>query len=219
MGSLRPNDTVSRRGALRVLVADDDALTRTGVRCVVKTAQPDAIVDEVASLPQVAAVLASDEIDVVLLGSVLGGRGPADTLPLVLERAGDARVIVLGDGSDLDEVRQAFAAGADGYVPKQEALHHLVPALSDVVGGSAYLDPHVGAELAAVDAAGQDRHGLTATERHVLEFVADGLTSREISDRLQRPPRTIEGVRARAQRKLGVTSLAELIQLARRGEL
>lgn len=202
-------------GGLRVLVADDEALVRLGIRCAVKTARPDLVVDEVAHPSELAAAVAAAEPDIVLLDEEFGDRSPAEILPAVREQSPKARVIVLGRNDDLSGVRRAFAAGAAGYVPKEEVRVGLLPALETVASGGLYLEPHLGAALASAEVAGEPRTRLTDQERQVLELVAGGLTSREVAARLDRSVRTVEGIRTRAQHKLELADRAALIERAR----
>lgn len=218
--ALRPATSPSDDRDMRVLVVDDRALVRIGIRCLLARARAKVIVEEAASPTEFAAALRVGPPDVVLLDADLDGWLPTETIRLVREEAPATRVIVLGLEPNVDEVRQAFAAGADGYVAKEGAAGELVSAIDEVASGRHYLDPRLGAELVLSwmeDPAEAGRTtGLTSDERQVLELVVSGLTSRQVAARLNRPLRTVEGVRARGQRKLGTRGRAELVERARR---
>lgn len=200
----------NERPPLRVLVADEDALVRKGVRCMLGHVRKDAVVHEAGSARELAGRLEREQPDIVVLDAELGA-SPTETVGLVRRRSPHAHAIVVGPVGDLAPVRQAFAAGAHGYVAKDQAVEELPVAIDQVARGGRYLDPRLGAGLALAEV---DRHSngpLTADEQRVLALVADGLTNREIAVRLGRPARTVEGIRLRGQRKLGVSSRAQLV--------
>lgn len=204
---------------LRVLVVDERSLVRVGLCCLLGKAKRNLAVEQAASPSELAVALGERRPDVVLLDAELGGRPLAEAVRVVREEAPGTRVIVLGLEPSLHEVRQAFAGGADGYVTKEGAVDELVTAIDEVAAGRRYLDPRLGAELVVSKTAEEPGTRLTSEERRVLRFVARGLTNREIAERLGRPLRTVEGIRARGQRKLGTSGRAELVELAERNRI
>ncbi|HXV33670.1 MAG TPA: response regulator transcription factor [Gaiellaceae bacterium] len=196
-------------------MVDDRSLVRLGLRCLLRSADTRLVVDEAASPGELAAVLRDHSPDVVLLDAELDGRPLEEGVRIIRSEAPGARAIVLGLEPSLDEVKQAFAAGADGYVAKEGALDELVSAIDEVVAGGRYLDPRLGAEFLANEITRTPGHRLSTDEREVLELVVGGLTNRQIAGRLRRPLRTVEGIRARGQRKLGTNCRAELVERAR----
>jgi two-component system response regulator NreC len=115
--------------------------------------------------------------------------------------------------------RHALAAGASGYVLKEAAPSELVQALHTVIRGGTYLQPSLGARIAAAEHDGLALDLLTDRERSVLLRVVHGSTNREIAAELHLSVRTVETHRARLQGKLGVSGLLELVEFARRHEL
>jgi two-component system, NarL family, response regulator NreC len=114
-------------------------------------------------------------------------------------------------------VREAFAAGASGYVLKEAADSELVAAVREVAGGARYVDPALGARIAAADAqAAQaaDEDPLSDREREVLRLLALGHTNQEIAKTLFISVRTAETHRAHIMQKLRLTTRAELVRYA-----
>jgi two-component system response regulator NreC len=114
-------------------------------------------------------------------------------------------------------VREAFAAGASGYLLKEAADAELVAALREVAGGSHYVHPALGARMAAADAAQQAKAAsdpLSEREREVLRLLALGHTNQEIAKMLFISVRTAETHRAHIMQKLRLSTRAELVRYA-----
>jgi two-component system response regulator NreC len=124
---------------------------------------------------------------------------------------------VLSMQDDPQYVRQAFAAGASGYVLKEAADSEVVSAIRDVANGGSYVHPTLGARLIAADAAESRRaeeDPLSDREREVLRLLALGHTNQEISKQLYISVRTAETHRAHIMQKLRLTSRAALVRYA-----
>ena len=156
--------------------------------------------------------------DVVLMDVTLGaGKSGIDATPGLLHEHPDLKILVLSMQDDPRYVREAFAAGACGYVLKEAADTELVAAVREVAGGGRYVDPTLGARIAAADAesaraAAEDP--LSDRERGVLRLLALGHTNQEIAEALFISVRTAETHRAHIMRKLGVGTRAELVRYA-----
>jgi len=134
--------------AIRVLIVDDHAVVRSGLRLLLD-AEPD--IEVVAEAGDVAgAVLEAraTKPDVILMDVVMPGRSGIEGTPAVLKEAPEAKVLVLSMQDDPRYVREAFAVGASGYVLKEAADTEVVAAVREVASGGRYVHPALGARLA-----------------------------------------------------------------------
>jgi len=204
-------------GTIRVLIADDHAVVREGLRRILETAGDIDVVGEAATGQQ--AVFAAIETgpDVVLMDVLMPEQTGIEAIPKVRRSAPDARVLVVSTYDDPSTVRQAFAAGASGYVLKEAAHAELVQAVREVAGGGTYVHPALGARLVAAEAAAQRRAAedpLSDREREVLRLLALGHRNQEVAGMLSISVRTAETHRAHIMQKLGLSTRAELVRYA-----
>jgi two-component system response regulator NreC len=202
---------------IHTLIVDDHTLVRSGLRLLLE-AEPDVLVDDEAGDAEQAIRLARlHKPDVVLLDVVMPGRSGLDAAPEILEAAPKARILVLSMQDDPSYVRQAFSAGATGYLLKEAADDELVQAVREVAGGGRYVHPELGARLAAAEAEAKARaeaDPLSEREREVLRLLALGHTNQEIAKLLFISIRTAETHRAHVMQKLRVSTRAELVRYA-----
>jgi two-component system response regulator NreC len=145
-----------------------------------------------------------------------GGSG-LDAAPAIKEAAPKSRILVLSMQDDPSYVRQAFSAGANGYLLKEAADSELVAAVREVAAGGSYVHPTLGARLAAAEVDAQVRAAadpLSDREREVLRLLALGHTNQEIAKMLYISVRTAETHRAHIMQKLRLTTRAELVRYA-----
>jgi two-component system response regulator NreC len=155
--------------------------------------------------------------DVLLLDVVMPGRSGIDALPEITAASPNTKVLVLSMQDDPVYVRQAFAAGAQGYLLKEAADTELVHAIREVAAGRRYVHPLLGARLAAAQGVTEkkaDADPLSERERDVLRLLALGHTNQEIAQLLFISIRTAETHRARIMQKLGLRTRAELVRHA-----
>jgi len=202
---------------VRVLVCDDHALVRSGLRRLLEDEAGVDVVGEAADAEQAIDALAEERPDVLLLDVVMPGRSGIEALPDLLDASPETGVLVLSMQDDPSYVRQAFAAGAHGYLVKEAADAELVQAIHDVAGGRRYLHPSLGARLAALEAESHDAAAtdpLSQREHDVLRLLALGHTNQEIAELLFVSIRTAESHRARIMQKLRLSTRAELVRYA-----
>jgi two-component system, NarL family, response regulator NreC len=202
---------------MRVLIVDDHALVRSGLRMLLESEGDFEVVAEAGTADEAVRAARLEKPDVVLLDVVMPGRSGLEALSDVLEAAPDAKVLVLSMQDDPRYVREAFAAGASGYLLKEAADAELVAALREVAAGSQYVHPALGARIAAADAAAQARAAadpLSEREREVLRLLALGHTNQEIAKMLFISVRTAETHRAHIMQKLRLSTRAELVGYA-----
>jgi len=196
---------------------DDHAVVRTGLRRVLD-AEPD--LETVAEAPDAdRAVFEAIEHrpDVVLLDVTMPGKSGIEGLPALMQAVPEARVLMLSMQDDPHYVREAFAAGASGYVLKEAADSEVVGAVRAVAAGEQYVHPALGARLIAAEAEERRRaetDPLSEREREVLRLLALGHTNQEIAGLLFISVRTAETHRAHVMRKLALTTRAELVRYA-----
>ena len=202
---------------IHVLVVDDHTLVRSGLRLLLES-EPDVAVDDEAGDAEQAIRLARlHKPDVILLDVVMPGRSGLEAAPDILEAAPKARILVLSMQDDPSYVRQAFSAGASGYLLKEAADDELVQAVREVAGGGSYVHPALGARLAAAEAeerARAEADPLSEREREVLRLLALGHTNQEIAKLLFISVRTAETHRAHVMQKLRLSTRAELVRHA-----
>src|SRR5687767_15533422 len=148
---------------------------------------------------------------------VLPDRTGIEATPDVLKEAPEAKVLMLSMQDDPSYVRQAFAAGAFGYVLKEAADTEVVAAVREVAAGRRYVHPPLGARMAAAEveaAAKAASDPLSEREREVLRLLALGHTNQEIARTLYISVRTAETHRAHIMQKLRLTTRAELVRYA-----
>ncbi len=203
---------------IRVLVVDDHAVVRAGL-CLLLDAEDDIeTVGQAGDAREAVFEVRSSKPDVILMDVGLGsGKSGIEALPDVLHDAPAAKVLMLSMQDDPRYVREAFAAGASGYVLKEAADSELVTAVRQVAGGTRYVDPALGARIAASDAEAErarDKDPLSDREREVLRLLALGHTNQEISKSLFISVRTAETHRAHIMQKLRASTRAELVRYA-----
>jgi two-component system response regulator NreC len=155
--------------------------------------------------------------DVVLMDVFMPGQSGIEGVPLVLKEAPEAKVLVLSMQDDPRYVREAFGAGACGYVLKEAVDAEVVAAVQEVAAGGRYVHPALGARLVAAEAEAQARaeaDPLSDREREVLRLLALGHTNQEIAKQLYISVRTAETHRAHIMQKLRLSTRAELVRYA-----
>ena len=148
---------------------------------------------------------------------VMPGDSGIDVTPQVLHEEPNAKVLVLSMQDDPSYVRQAFEAGAAGYVLKEAADAEVVAAVRQVAQGGNYVNPTLGARLVAAESQARKRaeaDPLSEREREVLRLLALGHTNQEIAKMLYISVRTAETHRAHIMQKLGFHSRADLVRHA-----
>jgi two-component system response regulator NreC len=202
---------------IRVLLCDDHALVRSGLRRLIESEPRFEVVGEAADAEEAVAFVGHERPDVLLLDVVMPGRSGIEAIPDLIAASPETRILVLSMQDDPSYVRQAFSAGAKGYLLKEAADAELVQAIQDVAAGHRYVHPALGARLAAAEANGHDRTAadpLSEREHEVLRLLALGHTNQEIAKQLFISVRTAETHRARIMQKLRLSSRAELVRYA-----
>jgi two-component system response regulator NreC len=202
---------------IRVLVVDDHAVVRSGLRRLLDAVEDIETVGEAPDADRAVFEAIEHKPDVVLMDLVMPGKGGIEGMPAVLRAVPETKVLVLSMQDDPRYVREAFAAGASGYVLKEAADTELVQAVRAVAGGESYVHPALGARLVAAEAEERRRaeaDPLSDREREVLRLLALGHTNQEIAGQLYISVRTAETHRAHIMQKLRLSSRSELVRHA-----
>lgn len=200
---------------LTVVLADDHVVVRSGLRLLLESEPAIEVVAEVGDVTGAIEAVERLRPDVLVLDLHMPGEPSLPAIPRLRASSPRTRVVVLTAQRDPSYAGEALRLGATGYVPKEAAGGHLLEAIAAVMDGGTYLEPQLGALLAATTAAAAGAAPeLTARELDVLRLIARGLTNREIAERLFLSVRTVESHRARIQRKLGRSRRSDLVDYA-----
>ena len=202
--------------AIRVVVVNDHAIVREGVRTVLDVASGYAIVGEGRSISDAIAASAELRPDVLVLDISMPDGSGLHAIPEVIERSPETRVLMLSVHENLEYVLESMRAGAHGYLRKDSAPSELRAAVRAVHAGELFLSPEISRQVA--DAIRKNPGPsveptpsvLTPRERQVLISIAQGLSNKEIGAGLSISPRTVEAHRDSLSRKLGIRTVAGL---------
>jgi two-component system response regulator NreC len=208
---------MSRTEHLNVLLVDDHAVVRSGLKLLLEREHDIDVVGEAGTAQE--GVLANRELhpDVVVMDVVLPDESGIEATRTIVGECPDARVLMLSMQEDPAYVREAFGVGASGYLLKEGADADLVQAVREVGGGGCYVHPSLGARLITADTAERARaeaDPLSSREREVLRLLALGHTNQEIAQLLTISVRTAETHRAHIMRKLRLQTRADLVRHA-----
>ena len=201
----------------RVLLVDDHAVVRSGLRSLLAAEADFEVVGEASNARDAIFEARSLKPDVIVLDVVMPGESGIEVLPKLKKEAPDTKVLVLSMQDDPRYVREAFAQGANGYVLKEAADAEVVGAVREIAGGGEYVHPALGARMVAAEAqarAAAEADPLSEREREVLRLLALGHTNQEIAKQLYISVRTAETHRAHIMQKLGLSTRAELVRHA-----
>ena len=201
---------------ITIVLADDHAVVRSGLRMVLDREADFEVVSEAGDADTAVRTVLGHKPSVLVLDLNMPGQLTSlEAIPRVSEVSPGTRVVVLTMQEDPEFARQALRAGAAGYVLKEAADDELVEAVRRVAAGDTYLNPSLGARLAAAppEPAGPP-DDLTEREVEVLRLIALGHTNAEIASQLYLSVRTVESHRAHIQQKLGRATRAELVRYA-----
>jgi two-component system, NarL family, response regulator NreC len=206
-------DEMNADKPLRVVIADDHSVVRRGLREVLEADTGIEVVAEAEDLEGARRYVRGHKPDVLVLDLNMPGGSTLDAIPEIRAEAPDTQIVILTMQNEPAYARQALAAGVMGYVLKEAADAELVEAVRRAAAGDTYLNPRLGAKLAAAPPPGPP-DGLSEREVEVLRMIALGHTNAEIAGQLYLSVRTVETHRAHIQQKLRLASRSELVRYA-----
>jgi DNA-binding NarL/FixJ family response regulator len=206
---------------MRILLADDHTLVRTGMRLLLETMPDIVVVGEASDGASALRLIEQLRPDAVLMDLAMPGMSGTEAVRQVAARFPDTRVLVVSMHADEAYVHAALAAGAAGYLLKGADKEELELALRQVVRGESYLSPAISAAVVAAlanastaDAISSPLDALTVRQQQVLQLVAEGLSTKKVAAQLGLSVKTVEAHRGAIMNRLGIRDLAGLVRFA-----
>jgi two-component system response regulator NreC len=200
---------------ITIVLADDHAVVRSGLRLLLDHAGGMRVLSEAGDADSALRTVLGHKPDVLVLDLNMPGEPTSlDAIPKVADVSPGTRVVILTMQEEPAFARQALQAGAAGYVLKEAAETELVEAIRRAAAGETYLNPRLGAALATAPADAGPPDDLSTREVDVLRRIALGHTNAEIAGQLYLSVRTIESHRAHIAQKLRLSTRAELVRYA-----
>ncbi|MGA2320039.1 MAG: response regulator transcription factor [Solirubrobacteraceae bacterium] len=202
---------------IEVVIADDHAIVRDGIRTVLdRQAGEFRVVAEAADVPSTIREVREHKPDLLTLDLTMPGGSSLAALPSCFIAHPSLAVAILTMREDPEYARQALRAGARSYVLKEAEPAELLQAFRLAVAGVNYLHPRLGALMATGEDPPGEGVALSEREREVVRLIANGYTNPQIAEHLHVAERTVKTYRARAIEKLGFSSRAEITAYVRR---
>jgi two-component system, NarL family, response regulator NreC len=203
----------TEKAAVRIVLADDHAVVRSGLRLLLDSESCFEVVAEAGDLEAARRYVRGHRPDVLVLDLNMPGGSSLEAIPSIRAQMPQTQIVVLTMQQEPAFARRALGAGAIGYVLKEAADDELVEAVRRAASGESYLNPRLGARLASEPPPGPP-DDLSEREVDVLRLIALGHTNAEIAGKLYLSVRTVETHRAHIQQKLNLSSRAELVGYA-----
>ena len=203
---------VADTDTISIVIADDHSIVRRGLRDLLDAEGGFQVVAEAGDVDTARRYVRGHHPRVLVLDLNMVGESSLHSIPAIRAESPDTQIVVLTMQDEPAYARQALSAGALGYVLKEAADAELVDAVRAAAIGDSYLNPRLGARLAAAPAGPPG--GLSERETEVLRMIALGHTNAQIADSLYLSVRTVETHRSHIQQKLGLSDRAELVRYA-----
>ena len=199
--------------AVRIILADDHRVVRSGLKMLLEKSGEFAVVAEAGDVDSARRFVHGHHPQVLVLDLNMPGGSSLDAIPLIRKESPETQIVVLTMQQETAFVRAALGAGAVGYVLKDAVDGELVEAVRHAARGESYLNPELGARIASEPPPGPP-DDLSDREVEVLTLIARGFTNPEIASQLFLSIRTVETHRAHIQQKLMLSTRAELVGYA-----
>jgi two-component system response regulator NreC len=198
---------------ITVVLADDHVVVRSALRMLLETEPGIEVVAEAGDAASAIRYVSGHRPAVLILDINMPGGSGLTAVPQIRSQCPETQIVMLTMQDETSSAREALQAGVLGYILKEAASDELVKAVRLAAEGKTYLQPELGARLAAEpEIASPD--DLSDRETEVLRLIALGHTNNEIAESLYLSVRTVESHRAHIQQKLGLTSRSELVRYA-----
>jgi two-component system response regulator NreC len=198
---------------IKIVIADDHAIVRRGLRQLLDAEDGFEVVAEADDVESARRYLRGHGPDVLVLDLNMPGESSIEAIPKLRSEFPTTQIVVLTMQNEPAYARSALSAGVLGYVLKESADAELVAAIRSAVAGERYLNPRLGAKVAAEPPPGPP-DGLSDRELEILRLIALGFTNSQVAEELFLSVRTVETHRAHIQQKLGLSDRAELVRYA-----
>jgi two-component system response regulator NreC len=198
---------------IAVVLADDHVVVRSALRMLLEEEADITVVAEAGDASSAIRYVKGHRPDVLILDINMPGGSGLGAIPTIRTQSPDTQIVMLTMQAETAAAREALQAGVLGYILKEAAGEDLVKAVRLAAEGKTYLQPELGARLAA-ERELSTPDDLSSRELDVLRLIALGHTNSEIADTLFLSVRTVESHRAHIQQKLGMTSRSDLVRYA-----
>lgn len=198
---------------IRIVLADDHTVVRSGLQLLLDKEPDFEVVAQAGDVDNARRYVRGHHPQVLVLDLNMAGELSIESIPLIREESPGTQIVVLTMQTEPAFAREALAAGALGYVLKDAAEHELVEAVRKAAAGESYLNPRLGAKIAAEPPPGPP-DDLSEREVEVLTLIARGFTNTEIAEQLYLSVRTVETHRSHIQQKLRLSTRSELVGYA-----
>jgi len=202
------------RDKTTVLIADDHTVVRQGLRLLIDNEEGFQVIAEAGTVPDAERLTRAHRPSVLVLDLNMPGGSSLDVIPHLRDSTPQTAIVVLTMQDDPAFARKALQAGALGFVLKEAADEELLEAIRLAAAGDTYLNPRLGARMAAAPEPSGPPDDLSERELEVLRLIALGHTNSEIAAQLFLSTRTVETHRAHIQQKLRRSTRAELVRYA-----
>jgi two-component system, NarL family, response regulator NreC len=209
---------VSFSVTIRLVLADDHAVVRSGLRMLLDSEPDFEVVAEASDVESAKRYVRGHHPKVLVLDLNMPGGSSLEAIPILRQESPDTQIVVLTMQQEPAFAREALGAGALGYVLKEAADDELVEAVRRAAVGESYLNPKLGARIASEPPPGPP-DDLSEREVDVLQLIALGHTNSEIAEQLFLSVRTVETHRSHIQQKLRLSTRAELVDYALKRKL
>jgi two-component system response regulator NreC len=210
---------MAKKPTIRVMIADDHAILRSGLKMLINVQEDMEVVSEAADGEQAIRAICETKPDVALMDLTMPPAGGLGAIQSIIRDFPNTRVLVLTMHDDPAYLRSVFAAGASGYVLKRSVDEELLAAIRAVHRGGTFVDPSLAGVfvqdvLARAGAKDRPRKVLSDRELQVLRLVAHGYSSQEISQKIFLSVKTVETYRSRFADKLGLRTRSDIVRFA-----
>ncbi len=207
--------------SIRVLLVDDHALVREGIRSLLQLYEDIEVVGEAGDGAEAIQKTRELEPDIVVMDISMPSMGGVEATRQILKEKPVAKIVVLSRYDNLSYARSLLEAGALGYVPKKAVSTELAAAIRAVYNGDVFLHPSIAkgvakdyVQLIRSEHKTEPYERLTDREKEILKLLAEGYSSHQIAERLYLTAKTVLNYRKNVMEKLGVENLAQLIKYA-----
>nr|MBF0220765.1 response regulator transcription factor [Desulfobulbaceae bacterium] len=202
-----------------IVIADDHTFVRQGLRELLENQADMHVIGEAKNGKEAVELCKQNQVDVVLMDISMNGLNGIDATKLIKADKSETKIVMLSMHAEKNIVKDALKAGANGYLLKNSAFEEIHRAIRVVVAGETYISPQIAtlmvSEFLGSKSSKQETiHELTDRERQVLQYIAEGKRTKEISEEIRIGVRTIEKIRSTIMEKLGLYTIAELTKFA-----
>lgn len=204
----------------KILLADDHVLIRHGIKNIIKKDQSYIVIGEVSNGQELLEFLEDTEVDLIILDISMPGIGGMEVIGLAKSKYPWIKILMLTMHKNKQYFYNAMSAGADGYLMKDDSDGELLVAIEKVLSGKSYISPYMSDDFAddVISMYRNEKRSplqeLTKREKEILQLVVDGLTSRQMAEKLYLSQRTIDHHRSNLLRKFNRKNSVDLVNYA-----